>query len=271
MKDLASHFEFGRNWSGYAELIDAARIEQARAGLERLAGPGELAGKTFLDIGCGSGLHSLAALRLGAARVVAVDLDPQSVATARQVLSQAAPKSSWKVLEKSVFDLDPAELGTFDFVYAWGSLHHTGAMYEACRRAAALVSPRGFLILALYRKTRLCSLWKIEKRIYSRAPRFVQSVMRGLFVGAMRVGFYLKGRDFQKYRDGYGQNFRGMNFDHDVHDWLGGYPYESISPAEADRFREQIGFLPVRSFALQTTSIGVFGSGNDEFVWYRPN
>jgi 2-polyprenyl-6-hydroxyphenyl methylase/3-demethylubiquinone-9 3-methyltransferase len=270
MKDLASHFEFGRNWSGYAELIDAERIEQARTGLERLAGTGGLAGKSLLDIGCGSGLHSLAALRLGAARIVAVDLDPQSVATSRQVLSQQAAGLAWEVLEKSVFDLDPAQLGTFDVVYAWGSLHHTGAMYEACRRAARLVSPGGLLILALYRKTRLCGLWKIEKKIYSRAPRFAQRAMRWLFVGAMRTAFFLTRRDFQKYREGYGQSFRGMNFDHDVHDWMGGYPYESISPAEAERFREKIGYLPVRSFVQPGTRVGVFGSGNDEFVWQRP-
>jgi len=36
----------------------------------RLLGNETLAGKRFLDIGCGSGLHSLAALQLGAAEVV---------------------------------------------------------------------------------------------------------------------------------------------------------------------------------------------------------
>ena len=71
MKDLASHFAFGRNWSEYAELIDTDRIDQAVRGLERLAGCSAIEGKSFLDIGCGSGLHSLSALRLGAARVVA--------------------------------------------------------------------------------------------------------------------------------------------------------------------------------------------------------
>ena len=34
-----------------------------------------LAGKVFLDIGCGSGIHSLAALRLGAERVISFDYD----------------------------------------------------------------------------------------------------------------------------------------------------------------------------------------------------
>jgi len=269
MKDLASHFEFGRNWLEYAELINADRIEQAVRGLERLTGHEAITGQSFLDIGCGSGLHSLAALRLGAARVVAVDLDPHSVATAKQVLSQNAPDNQWDVRELSVFDLDPTQLGEFDVVYAWGSLHHTGALHEAWTRASKMVAPGGILIVAVYRKTRLCGLWKIEKWIYTKSPAWVQYCLRAVFVNAMRLAFFLTGRDFRKYRNSYGQSFRGMNYEHDVHDWMGGYPYESISPSEADRFRESLNFAHVRSFVESRTRVGIFGSGNDEYVWQR--
>ena len=269
MKDLAAHFEFGRNWSGYAQLIDADRIDQAVRGLERLAGRSTIEGNTFLDIGCGSGLHSLSALRLGAGRVMAIDLDPHSVATARQVLSQYAPDKDWDIREQSVFDLDPQQLGEFDVVYAWGSLHHTGAMYDAWNRAAKMVAPGGILIVAVYRKTRLCRLWKLEKRIYTNSPMWIQHCLRAVFVGAMRIAFFLTRRDFRKYRESYGQAYRGMNYDHDVHDWLGGYPYESISPPEADQFRESLGFAPVRAFVEERTRVGLFGSGNDEYVWQR--
>lgn len=274
MKDLATHFEFGRNWSGFSELIDESRIAQAVAGLERLAGPGGLAGKTFLDIGCGSGLHSLAALQLGASRVQAVDLDPQSVATARRVLSSYSTAYStgatWEVREQSVFDLDPARLGKFDVVYAWGSLHHTGALCEAWRLAAQMVAPDGILIVAVYRKTRFCWLWKLEKRLYTRAPKWLQSCARAAFVGAMRLAFLLTGRNFRAYRENYGHSFRGMDYYRDVHDWMGGYPYESMSPAEADAFRKTLGFVPVRAFVEERMRVGVFGSGNDEYIWQRP-
>lgn len=270
MKDLASHFEFGRNWSEYSELIDAERIDQAVRGLERLAGPAGLQGKSFLDIGCGSGLHSLATLRLGAARVVAVDLDPHSVATARHVLSQYGSENQWDAREQSVFDLDPNQLGQFDIVYAWGSLHHTGALHEAWTRASKMVAPGGMLIVAVYRKTRLCRLWKIEKWLYSKSPAWMQRCLRAVFITAMRLAFFLTGRDFKKYRESYGQSFRGMNYEHDVHDWMGGYPYESISPREADRFRQSLGFEHVRSFVEPRSRIGIFGSGNDEYVWQRP-
>ena len=268
--ELASHFEFGKNWSSYSGLIDEEKVAEAIRGLERLAGAGGLVGKSFLDVGCGSGLHSLAALKLGAARVMGVDLDPHSVATTREVLSKLAPPQTWDVREQSVFAITPQEIGQFDVVYAWGSLHHTGNMYEAMRRATAMVAPGGIFIVALYRKTRLCGLWKIEKYIYTNSPKWFQRFLRGCYVTAMRLAFFLVRRDFKKYREEYGHSFRGMDYDHDVHDWMGGYPYESISPKQAAAFCGQIGFEPVREFALPRTPVGIFGSGNDEYVWRKP-
>jgi 2-polyprenyl-6-hydroxyphenyl methylase/3-demethylubiquinone-9 3-methyltransferase len=280
VSELSSHFEFGRNWSSYAGLIDENRVAEAIRGLERLAGEEGLIGKSFLDIGCGSGLHSLAALRLGATRIMAIDLDPHSVATTRKVLEQYTAENAartkkpgrndWEVREVSVFALPTQALGPFDVVYAWGSLHHTGDMYKAWRTAAGMVAPGGLLIVALYRKTRLCWLWTIEKYLYARSPRWVQKCLRTVFVLAMRLAFLVTGRDFKKYRDDYAKSFRGMDYYHDVHDWMGGYPYESVSPKQAHVFRQELGFISVREFVLNRTPVGIFGSGNDEYVWQRP-
>ncbi|HEX5819593.1 MAG TPA: 50S ribosomal protein L11 methyltransferase, partial [Gemmatimonadales bacterium] len=90
LTQLDAHFAFGENWRSYAGLIDDARIRQATTDLERLLG-GRLDGRSLLDIGCGSGLSALAALRLGAREVVGVDIDPDSVTAADGVLGRFAP------------------------------------------------------------------------------------------------------------------------------------------------------------------------------------
>lgn len=267
LTDKASHFAFGKNWASYSELVSESRIVEAEAWLKRLLGE-EIAGKRFLDIGCGSGLHSLAALRLGAAEVVGIDVDPNSVATTRRLLGKFAPGQPWKAYEISVFDLERTGLGKFDVVYSWGVLHHTGDMYRALRCAAEAVAPDGIFAFALYRLTWLCAFWKFEKRRYAHASVRMQKIARALFVGFFRVKFLLSGRSFQQYLLGYATN-RGMDFYHDVHDWMGGWPYESISPEQTEALMAGERFCCVRRFVVGRKTLGLFGSGCDEYVYRR--
>ena len=44
----------------------------------------DMAGKTVVDFGCGSGILALAALKLGAERVVGVDIDPQALQATKE-------------------------------------------------------------------------------------------------------------------------------------------------------------------------------------------
>lgn len=266
LKKIDSHFAFGENWASYSELIGEPQIEQAMAGLSKLIPPGDFKGISFLDIGCGSGIHALAAARLGAARVVGVDIDPNSAATARKVLADRKLDTDWQIENVSVFDLKPKQFGTFDIVYSWGVLHHSGDMWDALNKASQLVAPGGRLAVALYRETYLDTFWKLEKRFYTSAPSLVQNVIRGGYIAAFRLARAITRQGpFSDYIADY-KSRRGMDFKHDVNDWLGGYPYESALAPEVDRRLTALGFSAERVFARPKSS-GIFGSGCDEYVY----
>lgn len=272
--DADSHFAFGENWASYAKGIGPEQIAEAERSLNRLLANEPLTNKRFLDIGCGSGLHSLAALRLGAREVLAVDLDEKSVATTREVLMRHAPAARYAVERVSVFELDPKIQGQFDVVYSWGVLHHTGDLDRALRSACNMVVPGGLFIFALYRKTLMCGLWKIEKRWYAHAKPSAQKMASALYINLYRAKLWIQGREFNEYVNSC--KTRGMDFYHDVYDWLGGYPYESISPNRVARKMTALGLKPVRSFIdrgrfnrLFGVPHGLFGSGCAEYVYAR--
>jgi 2-polyprenyl-6-hydroxyphenyl methylase/3-demethylubiquinone-9 3-methyltransferase len=150
-------------------------------------------------------------------------------------------------------------------------LHHTGDLIRALGLAANLVSPGGLLALALYRKTLLCPLWKIEKKWYANASRQSQERARGIFIRAYAFGLRINGRNLADYERNYKSN-RGMDFKHDVHDWMGGYPYESMSPSELEAVMNRRGLMFVKKYVIDSIfhRIGVFGSGCDEFVFAKP-
>lgn len=262
--DLLPHYEFGRNWAEFAARLTEEAILEAVRGLERLLLREEVQGRTVLDIGCGSGLSALAFLRLGAAAVHAIDLDPDSVETARRVLATHAAGAAWHVERRSVFDLGP--LPRFDIVYSWGVLHHTGDLDRAFRAAAAKLKPCGLLAVALYRRTLLCPFWRLEKRLYTAAPKTIRRGLEALYIGAFRLAFAIRGRSFAEYVVRYPERNRGMSFRTDVRDWLGGYPYQSISEAETLRLAEACGLAPVHRFC-RPPGLGLFGSGCDEYVF----
>lgn len=44
----------------------------------------DLTGKTVIDFGCGSGILAIAAIKLGAAKVVGIDIDPQAITASKE-------------------------------------------------------------------------------------------------------------------------------------------------------------------------------------------
>jgi SAM-dependent methyltransferase len=237
-------FSFGRNWRSFIELVDHARIEAAVESLTGPLGVADLSGRTFLDIGCGSGLFSLAAHRLGA-RVRAFDFDPDSVTAATELRRRFAPDSDWTIERGSI--LDPAfvrGMGRFDVVYSWGVLHHTGRMWAAMEATAGLVAPGGLLLVAIYNdQGRASRIWCRVKRRYNASGPLMR---RALLLGS-RV-YLRRGRPVaalsRALRGGVARppRRRGMSAEHDLIDWVGGFPFEVAKPEEVFDFVRRLGF-----------------------------
>jgi 2-polyprenyl-3-methyl-5-hydroxy-6-metoxy-1,4-benzoquinol methylase len=147
-------FEFGKNWSRFLSLLNDKRITEAEKSLRQMLETEDLTGKSFLDIGSGSGLFSLAARRLGA-RVHSFDFDPHSVACTTELRRRYFPDDeSWTIAEESALHREYlTSLGTFDVVYSWGVLHHTGQMWQALDNAGLPVKRGGKLFIAIYDDT----------------------------------------------------------------------------------------------------------------------
>lgn len=269
LKRLETHYEFGKNWASFSGTIDEQSIKFAEEGILKLLTRGELEDRTFLDIGCGSGIHSLAVSRLGVRRVLSTDIDPNCIATTRGLIQKHSASVEWDTKEISVFEISPEKLGTWDIVYSWGVLHHTGAMYEAIERASRMVKPGGLFVFALYRRTSamMDKFWVAEKRWYTNASPTAKRHADRVYRSAFRLRHVLSGGGFDRYVKSY-KKTRGADYAHDVSDWLGGYPYEVISPGEVATLMTRLGFEELRS-VVHPRSIGVFGSGCDEFTYRR--
>ncbi len=261
-------FSFGANWRRFLQgSLTEARIAAAERSLVELLGADALRGKSFLDVGCGSGLFSLAAARLGAARVVSFDVDVESVECALALWRRAGRPGSWSVMQGSALDAAFVEaLAPADVVYSWGVLHHTGRVWEAIENVGALVRPGGRIVVGLYNTLegrRGSAYWRGVKERYNRAGAARRKMMRGLF--ALRhtiLPNVRRGVDPRRIMREYAG--RGMSYWTDVADWLGGLPYETCSPGEVLRFcRERFGWTLE---SLRTTN----GWGVNEYVFAAP-
>ena len=231
-------FAFGANWRRFLDEIDMGRVQSAEQSLRSMLAMPEMRGLRLLDIGCGSGLFSLAARRLGAT-VHSFDFDAESVACAEELKRRFDPgDAEWRIEEGSALDEDYLRsLGSFDVVYSWGVLHHTGDMWRALDLAALPVAPGGRLFIALYNDQGwLSRYWLWVKRIYNTNAlgRFAMIALHAPYLFVLRgLVRALRGRRRLP---------RGMVLWRDMCDWLGGLPFEVAAPGKIVEFYAGRGF-----------------------------
>jgi 2-polyprenyl-3-methyl-5-hydroxy-6-metoxy-1,4-benzoquinol methylase len=255
-------FSFGANWTRFLSGLDAERVAAAEDSLREMLGVKTLFGLKFLDIGSGSGLFSLAARRLGAT-VHSFDFDPQSVACANELKRRYFPADAeWTVEEGSVLDSAYlSKLGTFDIVYSWGVLHHTGAMWVAIENAISCVARKGGkLFIAIYNDQGWKShLWWFIKSIYNHLPRMLRAPF-ALLVSAMTramviVKYTVKLKPMLAIAPLLAdRRARGMSGKYDAVDWIGGFPFEFASFETLSSYFSARGFEVIN--AKRNTSLG---------------
>jgi 2-polyprenyl-3-methyl-5-hydroxy-6-metoxy-1,4-benzoquinol methylase len=270
--DMRSRFAFGENWQAFLAEIDEERIQLAMESIRKLFKGTDLSGKRLIDVGSGSGLMSLAARKLGM-EVLSFDYDHESVACTRVLKEKYFPNDKgWTIHQGSVLDKDfISRLGTFDYVYSWGVLHHTGDLWHALDNVVILVAEGGYVALALYNDQGVWSkLWSVIKRIYNKLPSglrtpFAVLVMaprelKIMAIPLLRGRFKFIGELWSAYpiRSG-----RGMSRWRDMVDWVGGYPFEVSKP-------EQIFyFLRARHFHLIELATCGGELGCNEYVFQK--
>ena len=247
--EKGERFEFGKNWSAFLSVLDEERILKAEESLKEMLEVSTLEGKTFLDIGSGSGLFSLAARRLGA-KVFSFDFDSNSFNCTKELKRRFyETDANWTIEQGSALDKNYIEsLGKFDIVYSWGVLHHTGEMWQALDNAAIPVADNGKLFIAIYNDTgSQAARWHWIKKTYCKLPKFLKTPFAIAAIApdeGKKIIHSLVTLKPQNYINSWTKykNDRGMNRWHDIIDWVGGFPYEVAAPDELFEFYKAKGF-----------------------------
>jgi len=239
MKEKIS-FSFGKNWQRFLKNLDENNFENAEISLVNFLNLNTLKDKSFLDIGCGSGLFSYTAFKLGAKKIISFDIDASSIECCKYLHKRADNPKNWEIYKGSILDSNfISKLEKFDIVYAWGVLHHSGKMWDSIKNSTKLVNEGGYLYIGIYNKidgARGSLFWLKIKKFYNLLPRFGKTILESLYMLPYIASSLIKmEKPLKKIKKDYKAK-RGMNFKIDIADWLGGYPYEFATVEEIFKF-----------------------------------
>ena len=224
------YFDFGENWSNYLHDVDDDRVSLAMKNINDALGDNFIRDKSFLDIGCGSGIHSLAALKLNAKYVKSFDINKKNIINTKKIISKFWEKNNYDVEVMNILEANDYSI-KYDIVYSWGVLHHTGEMNIAIKNSINYCKKNSILFIALYEKTIYCKMWRMIKKFYNNTNRINQFLLLNFYNILKIFGLLITLKNPYLYVKNYRSN-RGMSFIYDQIDWIGGYPYESINKTE---------------------------------------
>jgi 2-polyprenyl-6-hydroxyphenyl methylase/3-demethylubiquinone-9 3-methyltransferase len=116
------------------------------------------------------------------------------------------------------------------------------------------VAPGGTLMVAIYNRHWSSPVWRLVKRLYNHVPGWAQSLLIWVFLPIIFLAKWLV-----TFRNPLKMQ-RGMDFRHNLVDWVGGYPYEYASIKEMTTMLRNMGFEVVNVFPARVPT------GCNEFV-----
>ena len=243
-------FSFGENWIDFLEKADESTFKTALKDIEDWFPEDMVKDATVLDMGSGSGIHSLGFLQLGAQKIISVDYDKKSVEATIRLWNKFNKPDNWKIFHGSALDKSfLSDLGLFDIVYSWGVLHHTGSMWDAIGNCMNNVKSNGYFLLSIYTKGEKYQYDLNLKKRYNKSSSLGKRWMEWkhfilpLMLKRLRWGV----NPFAWNEIG----VRGMLVYNDIKDWLGGLPYEVASGEEIKMFFIQKNFELIKMQGME--------------------
>ena len=158
---------FGYEWKTYSEMRPEYE-EQFRRWTPHLDRD-DWRGKVILDVGCGMGRNTYWPLTYGAEASVSIDVDENSLTSARRTLAQF-PNAA--VERASAYEIGYVDY--FDIAYSIGVIHHLENPQLALSQMVKAVKPGGRVLIWVYglenNRWLVSGLDPLRKALFSRLP-----------------------------------------------------------------------------------------------------